>query len=545
MVTAMRALRGVVWRWAASAVDTRLSRYVLVAIVFLALCAFYRAAADREGLVNADSVSFVVEAQDLLRGNWNLHGWTIVNSAWWPVQPVVYAGTLLARGPVAATPYVAGLAWATMVACGVWAAARPLRGIDGLIAGAVAFLFVGLPAVDTAVSAVPYITGSPFEALTTAGGLLSLALFWKAGSTGPGDGAPGRLRTGLFAAAAVVIAGSIVTSDALALATVIVPVLVLAVLAVFRDRWDKRILAGAAFGIVAFMLSRFLLWLLHTTGGETVLQPVNWVTFAPFDQFFSQNLRLALQGLVGFFGAYWFGRPVLDLATLYVLVHLAALLFVLWAVGRSVAAAWRGRKQDWLLGVLALGFVSNLGAYVASILPAGLETSRYLLALLPYGGAVAGRAFGEMYRDAGRWGKVVLCGVVTVFTVASVSSFSVWLRYAPYVSPRTQLIKWLVDHDLRYGYAQYSDAAVLTVESEGRLLVRPLGTWAVDRVGPIPYSASQWYSEPMRFVVFDDQKGTGVSVPAAERTFGGGYTLTQVGPYQVAVWPQPFHVPAR
>src|SRR5579859_7518697 len=218
MVTATRALRGVVRRWAAPAVSAKLSRYVLAAILFLALCVFYKAAADREGLVNGDNVSFVVEAQELLHGNWNMHGWTIVNSAWWPVQPVVYAGVLLAWGPVEAALYVAALAWATIVACAVWAAARPFRGLTRLIAGAVAFLFAGLPAVDTVVSAVPYITGSPFEALTTAGGLLSLVLFWSAVSWRRVGDPRGRVGAGLLAATAVFIAGCVVTSDALAMA---------------------------------------------------------------------------------------------------------------------------------------------------------------------------------------------------------------------------------------------------------------------------------------------------------------------------------------
>ncbi|MHB8731903.1 MAG: hypothetical protein ACYDAB_08955 [bacterium] len=541
MVTATRVLRGVVRRWAAPAVGTRLSRYVLAAIVFLALCVFYKAAADREGLVNGDNVSFVVEAQELLQGNWNMHGWTIVNSAWWPVQPVVYAGVLLARGPVEAALYVAALAWATIVACAVWAAARPFRGLTRLIAGAVAFLFAGLPAVDTVVSAVPYITGSPFEALTTAGGLLSLVLFWSAVSWRRVGDPRGRVGAGLLAATAVFIAGCVVTSDALAMATVIIPVLALAVFAFVRNRWDKSIAAGAVFGILAFILSRFLLWLLSVTNGETLLQPVNWVTFAPFDVFFSRNLRVALQGLLGFYGAYWFGRPVLDLATLYVLVHLGALLFALWAVGRVLVTA--GKRQDWLTAVLALGFVSNLGAYTASLLPASLETSRYLLALLPYGGAVAGRAFGEMFQDVGALRKGLFCGIVAVFAAASVSSFSPWLQYAPYVSPRAQLITWLLNRDLHYGYAQYSDAAALTVESGGRLLVRPVGSWTEGRLGPIQYSARHWYTEPMGFVVFDDQAGTGVSVAAADRTFGTDHTLEQVGPYLVAVWPHTLHVP--
>jgi|GEM_PF-2180410 len=541
MAAATRVLRSVARRWAAPVISARLLLYVLAAVAFVALCSLYNNAALREGFGNPDNVSFVLEAQELLQGNWNLHGWTIVNSAWWPVQPAVYAGVLLVVGSLRTPSYVAALAWATTVACAVWATARPFRGSTAFVAGTVAFLLVGLPAVDTIASALPYITSIPFEALTTAGGLLSLVLFWSAVSQRPIGAARGLLRAGLLAGAAVIIAGSVVTSDALALATVIIPVLALAVFALFRDGWDKRIAAGAVFAIFAFGLSRFLFWLLSATGGETLLQPVNWITFAPFDVLFSRNLPFAFQGLVSFYGAYWFGRPVLDQDTLSVLVHLAALLFVLWAVGRALLAAGAGRKQDWLTAVLALGFVSNVGAYAASLLPADIGSNRYLLAVLPYGGVVAARAFGETFRDAGTRKKLALCGAVLVLAAASLSSFSLWFQGPPAVSPRPYLIKWLLDHNLRYGYAQYSDAAALTVESDGRLVVRPVGATG-DRLGTIPYSARHWYAEPMTFVIFHDEAATGVSVAAAERTFGDDHSLHHIGPYLVAVWPHTIHV---
>ncbi|MHB8731902.1 MAG: hypothetical protein ACYDAB_08950 [bacterium] len=539
MAIAAGTLRHFVRRWTTPDAGARLIRYVLPAAAFLALCAVYNAGALREGLGNPDNVSFVIEAQEVLRGNWNLHDWTIINSAWWPIQPAVYAALVLIRGPVGAPPAAAALAWATVVACAVWAAARSFGGWTAFATGAVAFLLVGLPAVDTITPVVGHVATAPFEGLTTAAGLLSLVLFTNAVFRRPEQDEGILLRTG----AAVFVAGCAVAGDTLAVATIIVPVLALAALDGFRRGRRGRAAAGAAFAIFALGLSRFLLWVLSVTHGERLLQPVNWISFAPFETFFSRNLPLALQGLIAFYGAYWFGRPVLDLATLYVLVHLAALVFVLYAVGRALLTAGTGAKLDWLTGVLALGFVANLGAYAWSTLPASLYTSRYLLAVLPYGGVVAARAFGEMFQDAGLRKRLMLGGMVAVLAAASLSSFAVWFQDSVYVSPRTKLIRWLVDHHLRYGYAQYSDAAALTVESGGRLSVRPVGQWSDLRVGPIPYSARHWYTEPTTFVVFHDEDATGVSVPAAERTFGRDHGLDTIGPYRVAVWPHIIHVP--
>jgi len=536
-------LRHFARRWATPDAGARLIRYVLSASAFLALCAVYNAGALREGLGNPDNVSFVIEAQDLLRGNWNLHGWTIVNSAWWPVQPSVYAALLLIRGPVGAPQAAAALAWATVVACAVWAAVRSFGGWTAFIAGAVAFLLVGLPAVDTITTAIGHVATAPFEALTTAGGLLSLVLFTRAVFRRPEECEGTLVRAGLRAGAAVLVAGCAVAGDILAVATVIVPVLALAALDVFRRGRRGRAAAGAAFAMLALGLSRCLLWLLSATHGEQLLQPVNWISFAPFESFFSRNLPLALQGLIGFYGAYWFGRPVLELATLYVLVHLAALVFVLYAVGRTLLAVGTGAKLDWLTGVLALGFVANLGAYASSTLPASLYTSRYLLAVLPYGAVVAARVLGEMLRDAGLRKRLMVGGTLVLLAAASLSSFAVWFEDSVYVSPRTKVVRWLVDHHLRYGYAQYSDAAALTVESGGRLTVRPIGQWSDHRVGPIPYSARHWYSEPTTFVVFHDEDATGVSVLAAERTFGPDHGLDTIGPYRVAAWRHVIQVP--
>lgn len=523
----------------------RLPLFLLAAAAFGALFYVYYTAAHLVGLENPDNLTFVLAGQDMLKGNWNLHGWTLVNTAWWPVQPVVYAGALLTRGFYRAPFYVAAFTWAATVACAVWIAARPFRGVSAVAAAAVAFLLVGLPSAGTVTSPLEFIFAAPFQALTAAGSLCALVLLSSALRPRPAHEARRPVRAALLAAAALTLAACVITSDTLALATIVVPALALFAFSLLRDGRDNRAGAGAVFAVLALGLSRLLFWLLSATHGLSLIRPVNWIAFAPFDTLVTRNLGLALQGVISFFGAYWFDRPVLNWSTLIVLVHLAALLFILWAVWRALSAAWAGRAQDWLVAVLALGFVSNLGVYTASVLPMDIGSSRYLLALLPFGGVVAARAAGDALNGAGLRKKAALGGAILLLAYSSLSSFGWWFDQRPTFPPRADLIAWLEMQNLRYGYAPYQDAVPVTVASEGRLAVRPVRD--VDGLlRPTQYSAKQWYWDPARFVILRDDLPA-VSLADVRRTFGPVYSLHRIGPYQVVVWPgdKPLLEPGR
>lgn len=517
-----------------------LARLLLVLVAAAAgavLFYIYYVAAHKVGLENPDNLSFVLAGRDILNGNWNLHGWALANNAWWPVQPVVYAGAVLTRGYFRAPFYVAAFTWTVTAACAVWLAVRPFRGAAAIAAAAVAFFLVGLPPDLAVTTPLEFIFAAPFQALTTAGSLCALALLASA-FPAPVDSPRGRttrrpVRAGL-AAASVILAGAVIASDTLALATIVFPAIALFAFSLLRDARGYRAAAGAAFAVLAWELSRALLWLLTQTHGLRLLESVNWITFASFDTLVTRNLGLAVQGLLAFFGGYWFDRPVFHPATPIVLVRLAALLFVLWAVWRAVCAAWVGRAQDWLVSVLALGFVSNLGAYTVSVLPSDIGSSRYLLTLLPFGGVVAARAAGDAFNGAGLRKKTALGGAILLLGYSSFSAFGWWFDQHPVFPPRPDLIEWLEKHDLRYGYAPYEEAAPITVASEGRVVVRPVHDEG-GQLRPSPWAAKQWYWEPARFVVLRDDVPD-VRLRNAERTFGVSHEIHRIGPYRVIVW---------
>ena len=122
--------------------------------------------------------------------------------------------------------------------------------------------------------------------------------------------------------------------------------------------------------------------------------------------------------------------------------------------------------------------------------------------------------------------------------------------------PAAQLATWLEANHLNYGYGNFWSSNMVTVVSHGHVKVR-----AVDgltgRLQPWHwFSDEKWYMDsPANFVVFDVSHYTdipsalnfspgqehnfywfGVNATSAQKTFGPGARMYQVGQYYVMVW---------
>src|SRR5581483_736991 len=104
------------------------------------------------------------------------------------------------------------------------------------------------------------------------------------------------------------------------------------------------------------------------------------------------------------------------------------------------------------------------------------------------------------------------------------------------------LVAWLDAHSLTNGMAPYWDASTVTVESRGRLPVRPV---IVDgaRIRPFYYyAAAKWFT-PARppaqssFLVYQpNAPWGGVDAGSATTSFGRPSSVTDIGVWRVLVW---------
>jgi hypothetical protein len=108
------------------------------------------------------------------------------------------------------------------------------------------------------------------------------------------------------------------------------------------------------------------------------------------------------------------------------------------------------------------------------------------------------------------------------------------------------LADWLAQRGLRYGYAPFWDASIVTASSGGRVAVRPIFVRAISperhKIVPLPWMTdARWFvDEPATFVVLEPGQGAAYQFGLTERnceiTFGRAATRYDVGLYTVLIW---------
>lgn len=452
-------------------------------------------AATSDGAANA------LQAHDMLRGNWLLHGWTVSDVSFYTTELPEYVIAELIHGLGIGTIHIAAAATYTMlvVLAGLVAAGRS-RGRDALASGATAVVIMLAPQLGYGAFVLllsPDHTGTQVPLL--AGWLLL-------------DRAP---RRWYVPAALGVLLAWVQVGDRVALVTAVVPLIAVCCWRALRYRrpltWEMALAGAAVASVVVAEAADKLI----TAAGGLQVSPLR---FVPSSLLWT-HLRLTGEGILELFGAYFAGVSGWP-QIFFAVTHLAGLAL---AAAGFALAAWRLIRcrpdADLVSGVLAVALAGNLLSYAITIDPGtSLGTgyaAREIAAVLPLGAVLAGRelwrlapairerpaagpvasgaagrAHGSGTRARGRsGGKWVLIGTL-------LGCYAAALGYGaaqPAVPGQySTLARWLVAHRLTYGLGAV-ESNVATVDSGGHVRIACVITRG-GRVVPLHYqSEASWY----------------------------------------------------
>jgi hypothetical protein len=199
------------------------------------------------------------------------------------------------------------------------------------------------------------------------------------------------------------------------------------------------------------------------------------------------------------------------------------------------ARAFAGWQLD---DLLAIGVVADLVTFVLVSGTGNGDYARYLTAGALFAVVLAGRLAA---RIAGRpRARRPFAIAAAAFLVLSVIGFALDLRSPAVTRPYLQLASFLEGHGLRSGVGDYWSASIVTVDSGGKVVIRPViatPSGRLDRYGR--QTTRSWYAGGhFQFLVFDvAHPWRGVDAAAAVATFGAPATTYVVGTYHVLVWP--------
>ncbi|HME67865.1 MAG TPA: hypothetical protein VKG61_23450, partial [Streptosporangiaceae bacterium] len=307
--------------------------------------------------------------------------------------------------------------------------------------------------------------------------------------------------------------------------------------AALQASWYEVSLAAAA--ILAYGLADLVNRLLSASGGF-ILHPLGY-QLAPLHTW-PKHAWVTGEGLLALFGAKPQG-PAVELA--FALLHLAGVALVAWAICRVLRrfVSW----PDLVSQVLLLAIVLNLLVYIPSTLADATDlNAREFAVVLPFGAVLAGRVLAEPLTTRLRGGEVDVlgwlrgrrwrAGLASALAVGYLASLG-YAAAQPSVPPaNAQLATFLTEHHLTSGVSGYWLSSIVTVGSDGTVVVRAV------QPSLRPYlweTKGSWYDERATFLVTENQAGyfnhfqPSASALAA---LGPPARTYHVGPYTVLVW---------
>jgi hypothetical protein len=286
-----------------------------------------------------------------------------------------------------------------------------------------------------------------------------------------------------------------------------------------------------AAAILAVAAATVALHLIHAEGGFSV-RPAP-TRFVPAGSLLPRNLAVTFEGLLLLGGADFVGLR-LTASTVATLLHLVGVFLAGW--GTWLAARRFLRDRDRVVQVLVTAIVINLAAYLASNKPYVITSTREIVALLPFGAALARRLL------AGRLMAAKMVPVLIAVLLVYLAGLGYEISRPQVPAQNQRLVAWLERHHLHTGLSGYWQANVVTLTSGGRVQIRTVSAHA-GRIGPDEYEAkASWYSPASStagfVVLFPGIPGyPGFTVATAVlNTFGPSARSYQVGRYTVLVW---------
>jgi hypothetical protein len=473
--------------------------------------------------VNSDGASNALQAWAMLHGNPLLRGWELSDVSFYTTELPQYLLLELARG---LTPDVVHLAGAMTYTLVVLLTARLAQGRQAGPAGFLrAALAAGIMLAPQQNGGVYILMLSPDHTGSTVPVLVTWILL---------DRAP--RRWWVPAAAALLLTWGLV-ADNIVLITGVAPLAAVGAWRAYqsvarggqrlRGAWFELLLPVAALAAVGG--ARLAGNLIAGAGGFYVWPVDNQLAVAGQ---LGGNLALTARGLLLLFGADFLGHNVGYVAGLAFL-HLTGIGLVAWAVA-SVLRRFAGAGLAEQL--LVTGTMFSAACYLLGQNALDLHSTREFVAVLPLGAALAGRVLAGRLHAARMLPALALVATGYLLSVGQV----VTLPAAP--AQGSQLASWLSAQHLADGLGGYWQANAITLETAGRVSVRPV-VIAGAGLGRDRWEAQPGWYNPARqqanFVVLSSAwpgKTSVTWVSHVRAAFGQPARVYSVGPYTILVW---------
>ena len=499
----------------AALLERRYAQPTIVVVGILVLAIAYYAQARTVPTIS-EGGSQALQAWDMLHGNLLLRGWSMSDVSFYTTELPEYALIELVRGLNTWTiPLAAAISYFLQVVMAGFLAKGRATGREGWVRALIA---VGIMLAPPLSAPTALLIASPDHVGTHVPLLLIYLLLDRV-----------RPRWWLPIVIMLMLIWATV-ADPLVIYEGALPIAAVCAVRMYRRRgpwsaqwYDLSLAVGA---VLSAGVARVILKVIEDSGGFYVRTPI--AAFGTPQEITSQ-FWTKIGNVLLVYGADFFG-VVFGHTAIVALIHLLGVILVFWALAALIRRFYI--EDDQIAQMLAVAFIVVLVAYMLGTKPDANE----IVGLLPFGAVLAGRVLG---------GKVLRLGLVpalaAVFAICAIMLLSNATSPAA-INPNQRVAFWLERHHLTYGIAGYWNASAVTVETGGKVMVRPVRTYHDSVVTTNFENDSTWFDPTKHyanFVIWTRKDFCGdlcLTGAGLQNTFGTPARTVYVGKYAVLIY---------
>lgn len=271
--------------------------------------------------------------------------------------------------------------------------------------------------------------------------------------------------------------------------------------------------------IAAFSLKELIFYEIKAHGGF-ILAPSGLVIAFVRLRYIINNIYLYINGMLTLLGVNLFGKYLFNLKTIIEIFKIVGLIIFVYGIISAAKKIKKPKDKDFIDLLLLGGMFFMSFAFLLSQMPVNGASSRYLMPVAVFGFILAIRNFGYStfinnfadVKDDIKKSAAIDKDVKAVFlkiaaAVMLITYSGSFILNAGAVIPKSPvkpLGKWLIKHDLTYGYGTYWDGGIVTLETKDRVKIRQL---IATGDGIIPYKwlcNKKWYKKKGFFVIYTE-----------------------------------------
>lgn len=516
---------------------------VLFSVLTGIYCFIFRSIAH-----SSDEAGPLLSAFEMFHGNPLLRGWAEPASTFYATDlPLSGALTLIFGLSPKIMNIAASVGWSLVVTVSIavtlWLA-EPRKKIEAaIIIGSV----LGIPTFY--VNQIQTIIAStPTHIVTIA---YTLALFAAIGCA-----LTKHRPTGWLVTISLIVA-ILTMSDPFALYISTIPALSACFFAVGRPRARRAL--GSAAVVTGLIAGKMLRMAMAAAGGFVATEmPASFVTFDKLPD----NVSLIIRGMLGLFGADFFGKPLTNLQAFssfseYIssgpLVSIVRIVFVAMAcvtvyayakttlkdVISSSQRVSTGDARHAFRSCLIWSILVVLGGNLLSNMPVNILTTRYLTPVWVFATILTASRFPTI-----RMRRAYIAALTLLPLMACVSGYYLHGRESRYAeTQKLMLASWLEAHALIEGYGPYWGSSIVTVLSKNHVKVRPAVIGDDGKIHPFmwltdtrQFAPANLHSEKLFVLANDNESPPTYGAEHVLKTLGLPLSRERVGAYEVFVY---------